>query len=310
MYNYHNQYFQRCPYCNSSFDNRNYYNQNGFNSLSVNPIYCQQFPQFNMYDIHQIRQLTGQHIGYQAGEQWTLRQTNKGDRLRPGDRLFPGEYLMSPNGRYKFIMQEDGNLVLYRLSDNRAFWSSGTYGRNVDSAILQDDGNFVIYGEGNALFNTGTDGKRVAWMVVQDDRNVVIYDPNGRALWQTDTDVVDDATTPTPFDVNIPVIPGVEEGIVLRGEILPGGTELKIRALVFGNEVLNTTIPMPAGQLVFPGEYTIPIYGVPTRVVWKLIIGSEPSRRDLYYRFEVRYLGKTLRIPGPGNNDVTTIARW
>ena len=35
------------------------------------------------------------------------------DRLDGGEVLFPGNYLQSNNGRYKAVMQEDGNFAHY-----------------------------------------------------------------------------------------------------------------------------------------------------------------------------------------------------
>ena len=46
-------------------------------------------------------------------------------RLNPGETLHPGDSLISSNGRYKFILQEDGNVVLYN-NHNKATWASNT----------------------------------------------------------------------------------------------------------------------------------------------------------------------------------------
>ena len=37
----------------------------------------------------------------------------QGDDMQPGEALYPGESIWSANGRYRFIYQTDGNLVLY-----------------------------------------------------------------------------------------------------------------------------------------------------------------------------------------------------
>ncbi|WP_230933881.1 hypothetical protein, partial [Priestia sp. TSO9] len=81
-------------------------------------------------------------------------------------------------------------LVLYQ--SDVALWSSRTNGKKVDFAILQDDGNFVIYGEGGALWSTKTSGNRVNYLVVQDDGNVVIYDVNLKPLWAWKDEVTTD----------------------------------------------------------------------------------------------------------------------
>jgi hypothetical protein len=47
-------------------------------------------------------------------------------------------------------MQTDGNLVVYRASDNRALWATGTQGTDVHRATMQTDGNLVLYHVNNA----------------------------------------------------------------------------------------------------------------------------------------------------------------
>jgi hypothetical protein len=109
------------------------------------------------------------------------------DRLHPGEKLLPGEHLLSENEKYTLVMQNDGNLVLYPIGSSDAVWYSGTHGHQVDWAVLQEDGNFVIYGEGRALWHSHTHGNPGAYLVLQDDRSVVIYNPEGRPLWDTKT---------------------------------------------------------------------------------------------------------------------------
>ncbi|MBV9099995.1 MAG: hypothetical protein JO198_02995 [Candidatus Dormibacteraeota bacterium] len=81
-------------------------------------------------------------------------------------------------------MQTDGDLVLYQPGDaGRALWASGTSG-SVAGAILQTDGNFVIYSSGGApLWNSKTQGQDTLY--VQTDGNVVIYDTSGKPKWAT-----------------------------------------------------------------------------------------------------------------------------
>jgi hypothetical protein len=66
-----------------------------------------------------------------------------GDTLQPGDSLRANESITSPNGRYTFIYQSNGNLVLY--SPVMPPWDSGTWGRPAGVCIKQHDGNLVIY---------------------------------------------------------------------------------------------------------------------------------------------------------------------
>ena len=94
--------------------------------------------------------------------------------------------ITSPNGRYNFIYQTDGNLVLYGKLG--ALWASGTYGRGVARAVMQGDGNLVVYnGSNQPLWASGTFGNPGATLAVQDDGNVVIYRADHAAIWATNT---------------------------------------------------------------------------------------------------------------------------
>jgi len=94
--------------------------------------------------------------------------------LPPGGILLPGAGLYSANGRYYFVMQTDGNLVLYLGS--RALWATGTNGQPVQRAIMQEDGNLVLYDhQGQPKWASGTHGNPGAYLLVQCDGNVVIY---------------------------------------------------------------------------------------------------------------------------------------
>src|SRR4051812_18752682 len=103
--------------------------------------------------------------------------------LGPGESIRKGEYRVSTNGKYELILQYDGNLVLYRLSDRRALWATGTNSSSPAasvSAVMQTDGNLVMYvnttGFSTPIWasNTNQNG-RSGVLVLQDDGNLVIY---------------------------------------------------------------------------------------------------------------------------------------
>jgi len=106
--------------------------------------------------------------------------------LYPGQSLTLNQSLTSENGRYVLAMQADGNLVLYRTSDWQALWASDTYGSAVSQAVMQYDGNFVIYGYYDPLWASHTDGRPGAYLALQNDGNAVIYQPNV-PVWASDT---------------------------------------------------------------------------------------------------------------------------
>ena len=106
------------------------------------------------------------------------------DTLRAGARLLPGQALTSSNGRYRLVYQVDGNLVLYDDVDRTAPWSNGTAGTTAGQAVMQADGNFVVYDAQLAgLWGSGTAGNSNAFLALQSDGNLVVYRADGVALW-------------------------------------------------------------------------------------------------------------------------------
>jgi hypothetical protein len=106
-----------------------------------------------------------------------------GFTLLPGESLKPGEFLQSPNKKYLLVLQQDGNLALNSIEASQLLWSSNTAGLAVSQAIMQTDGNFVIYGFPDALWSTNTGGDPGAYLILQDDGNLVVYQP----VWNSGT---------------------------------------------------------------------------------------------------------------------------
>ena len=76
-----------------------------------------------------------------------------GSVIDGGKVISAGNYLLSPNGNCKAVMQGDGNFVIYK--GGKAIWCSATITSAYSSyfAVIQTDGNFVIYGQ-NGSSNT------------------------------------------------------------------------------------------------------------------------------------------------------------
>jgi hypothetical protein len=86
---------------------------------------------------------------------------SRGQELTRGEYLNRGDYIYRPfdvgNGRWRLIMQNDGNLVLYSPG-NSVCWTTGT--STGHHAVYQQDGNFVLYNaSGRALWASNTAGR-------------------------------------------------------------------------------------------------------------------------------------------------------
>lgn len=108
------------------------------------------------------------------------------DYLTMGQKLVPNQALVSRDERFSFILQDDGNLVLY--GPMGVLWASDTAGWwDVRDVVMQDDGNLVIYAKsGVAIWDSGTYPHVKTKVIMQNDGNVVIYS-NKQAIWSTGT---------------------------------------------------------------------------------------------------------------------------
>nr|WP_068890366.1 hypothetical protein [Pedobacter panaciterrae] len=59
--------------------------------------------------------------------------------------LTSGQEVFTANGAYRFTLQTDGNLVLYRTSNNQVLWATNTHGKGGRYLMFQNDGNLVLY---------------------------------------------------------------------------------------------------------------------------------------------------------------------
>ncbi len=92
--------------------------------------------------------------------------------------LFPGQGLEAGSCYYHLDMQSDGNLVTYGggYKGFAAEWSSNTQNTG-GYAVMQADGNFVIYNWADAaVWSTDTYGQATTgYLAQQDDGNLVLY---------------------------------------------------------------------------------------------------------------------------------------
>ena len=116
--------------------------------------------------------------------------------LSPGEEINNPEELKSVNGKYKLLMQDDGNLVL-QTKEGKALWASDTAGKGSAPyrLKLQDhDMHLVIYDKDTtAIFATGTyiekdnEWKAGGHAKLEDDGNFVVRDGSNKVMWDTGT---------------------------------------------------------------------------------------------------------------------------
>ncbi|MFT3776245.1 MAG: hypothetical protein QM820_63685 [Minicystis sp.] len=131
-----------------------------------------------------------------------LQQCHAGDPPPPPPvelTLTPNQSLWSNARNARLVYQGDGDSVLYVRrngvlpSDSESgvearAWASGTAGTSAGRAVVQNDGNFVVYdGGGTPVWASNTNGNPGAFLALQDDENLVLYAAHGPAIWSSDT---------------------------------------------------------------------------------------------------------------------------
>jgi hypothetical protein len=103
--------------------------------------------------------------------------------LAHGETLMEETALVSSNGLYRMVMQNDGNLVVY--ASTIPLWASNTQGQGQKPyrLLMQSDNNLVMFDAHNRhIWSTKTSNHGAAGgrLIVQDDGNCVIYDSAGK----------------------------------------------------------------------------------------------------------------------------------
>ena len=103
--------------------------------------------------------------------------------LHSNEQLNPNESRCSTTGQFCLWYQGDGNLVLY--DGGSYIWTTASDWASAGRAVMQDDGNFVIYdANGGYVWDSHTDGHPGAYLVVHSDGDLLIYSASGAVLWE------------------------------------------------------------------------------------------------------------------------------
>jgi hypothetical protein len=175
---------------------------------------------------------------------------NGASLLPPRQAMSAGQYLLSPSGSYKLLLQPDGNLAIYDLTTGAAVWvanASQPYSNTV--APTGDALNFYV--SNSAFLNDPLNGRQwiaptgltdeALWtrthVSLQNDSNLVILDI--QALWASNTSI--------PFT--------------------PGATEARV---VNPNVAMQVDAVYPAGsyKLIFQGDGNLVVYDQNMTPTW------------------------------------------
>ena len=102
-----------------------------------------------------------------------------------------GESLISADGRFRLILQEDSNLCLRKIENDEPIWCAMTNGTGAQVVWMQTNGNLVMRNSANAVVwssNSYVGPNGSYYLAIQNDGNLVIYNAaNNKAIWETDT---------------------------------------------------------------------------------------------------------------------------
>lgn len=111
-----------------------------------------------------------------------------GAQLIPGQSLHVGESIAAKNQESFCVMQDDGNLVVYRETKptrGKALWATGTDGKGATQLIMTTDGISLQKPDGTEVWSQKHPNSNT--LVMQDDHNLVLYDNNKKAPWASNT---------------------------------------------------------------------------------------------------------------------------
>jgi len=103
--------------------------------------------------------------------------------------LIPSQPFTSCNGAYVLLLQQDGNLVVYKGSAvaSNARWATNTQSNTPARLTVNWDGDLILWSTGNTkLWESVAHGGRLGtpkYLWMQDDGNLVLYAADNSVLW-------------------------------------------------------------------------------------------------------------------------------
>jgi hypothetical protein len=90
------------------------------------------------------------------------------------EKLEKGDWVFSPSKDFKFMLKEDGNLVMLH-KDTDVWWESKTAGCGATHVTLKSDGDLVLLKDGSEVWSLGTGGCGGNTLWVEDNGFVGVY---------------------------------------------------------------------------------------------------------------------------------------
>ncbi|SDQ68336.1 D-mannose binding lectin [Pseudomonas sp. UC 17F4] len=191
--------------------------------------------------------------------------TGSGSSVLPAyQTMSPGQFLLSPNGRFKLLLQQDANLVIQDkgvtvwVANESQPYSMTTRLRKKDptafyvqyGAFLDDRVRMRVWLTENSTF-TSKDQWNRTHLILQDDGNIVLVD--SLALWNGTG--------------GIPLVPGSIDSVVF-----PAGTEL----------VKGQVYQAGASKISFQADGNVAAYAPGGALVWSTKTQNRGAQRAVF----------------------------
>ncbi|NRG39678.1 hypothetical protein HRK28_01980 [Rathayibacter sp. VKM Ac-2835] len=114
---------------------------------------------------------------------WTSQSGLPGSSMYAPNTLAVDDHLRSDDGRYRAVMQADGNFVVY--GPTGADWWTGTSGVDSSFEFSEDGTARIVAGDGSVVWTAtpAAGGTAPYRFVLQSDGNLVEYDSEDRPVW-------------------------------------------------------------------------------------------------------------------------------
>ena len=187
-------------------------------------------------------------------------------------------------------------------------WTANTAGTGPGQAIMQPDGNFVVYdAQGTPLWFTETGGNAKARLVLQNDDNLVVYSSDGQAVWNRFSTAP--APSPRTETFNV-VLPEFMNGPSVRVWTLPAGPgPLEITEAFAGEHTILLCLgPAQPGVPPYTHGGCFPLLGRPgTSTSFRVVSEETPPGPGLIFpntlMLDISYNPNFPQAPEPTPRD-------